>query len=150
MEIREASEADIPTIRELFQEYAAGLGVDLCFQQFDEELAGLPGPYVPPAGRLLVAWEGETPAGCVAFRRLDGSRCELKRLYVRPAFRGRGIQQALIAVRLGRARERGCTIACIHSRPGIPTERNAARLGFALAYHKVVLVRPGPGLAPSP
>lgn len=69
---------------------------------------------------------------------------------VRPAFRGRGIQQALIAVRLRRGLALGCAAASIQSRPGIPTERNAARLGFALVYHKVILVRPGPGLEPSP
>lgn len=69
---------------------------------------------------------------------------------VRRTYRGRGIQQALISARLARARERGCVVACIHSRPGIPTERNAARLGFRLVYHKVALVRPGPGLEPSP
>lgn len=69
---------------------------------------------------------------------------------VRPAYRGRGIQQALIALRLQEARARGCAVVCIHSRPGIATERNAARMGFALVYHKVALVRPGPGLTPSP
>lgn len=69
---------------------------------------------------------------------------------VRKSHRGRGIQQALISARLSRARERGCVVACIHSRPGIPTERNAARLGFALVYHKVALVRPGAGLEASP
>ncbi|MDC0716381.1 GNAT family N-acetyltransferase [Nannocystis bainbridge] len=69
---------------------------------------------------------------------------------VRASHRGRGIQQALIALRLQAAQARGCAVVCIHSRPGIPTERNAARMGFALVYHKVALVRPGPGLEPSP
>lgn len=69
---------------------------------------------------------------------------------VRASHRGRGIQQALIALRLRAAQARGCAVVCIHSRPGIPTERNAARMGFALVYHKVALVRPGPGLVPSP
>ena len=69
---------------------------------------------------------------------------------VRRSHRGRGIQQALISARLRYAREAGCAVVCVHSRPGIPTERNAARLGFALVYHKVALFRPGPGLVASP
>ena len=119
MVIREATAADVPTVRELFREYAAGLGIDLCFQRFDEELAGLPGSYAPPSGRLFVAWDNETPAGCVAFRPLDGPRCELKRLYVRPAFRGRGLGRLLATHALQEAEAAGYGSACLDTLPSM-------------------------------
>lgn len=99
MEIVEAvSPSDIDTARRLFREYQAELGVDLCFQSFEEELAGLPGRYAPPSGRLLLA---VTPApqplilGVVALRRIDDGVCELKRLFVRPEARGTGAGRQL-------------------------------------------------------
>jgi putative acetyltransferase len=79
------SATDLTAARELFLEYAAALGVDLEFQGFEAELAGLPGRYEGPEGRLLLAWVEERVAGCVALRRLSPDVAEMKRLYVRPA-----------------------------------------------------------------
>ena len=96
--------------RRLFQEYAADIRVDLCFQNFTEELASLPGKYAPPEGALLLTKQGDQFAGCVALRRLEDQVCEMKRLYVRPAFRGRRIGRELAIRVLEDARQIGYRI----------------------------------------
>lgn len=97
----------LPAIRELFTEYARAIEVDLCFQGFDRELAELPGRYAPPAGRLLLAREGKRLAGCVALRQICDDTCEMKRLYVRPAFRQQGLGRRLAEKIVHFAREIG-------------------------------------------
>lgn len=96
MRFTQASSADkIDAARELFREYEAWLGLDLCFQNFEKELAELPGAYAPPEGRLLLAFDGEQLAGCVALRKLSDDVCEMKRLFLRPQFHGRGLGRQL-------------------------------------------------------
>jgi putative acetyltransferase len=89
------SPEQVAMIRTLFEEYAAFLAVDLCFQGFTEELNGLPGRYAPPSGALRLAMYDGQAAGCVAIRGLSADSCEMKRLYVRPAYRGMGIGREL-------------------------------------------------------
>ena len=106
-----ASAEHLDLVRDIFQEYADGLGVDLCFQQFDRELAELPGEYAPPRGALLLAEVEGAIAGCCALRPLDTcdvpNAAEMKRLYVRKAFRGFGLGRQLAEAVLDAAREAG-------------------------------------------
>jgi ribosomal protein S18 acetylase RimI-like enzyme len=97
----------MPSIRDARPDEAASLGVDLSFQGFDREVAGLPGAYAPPAGRILLALAGADVAGCGALRPLTPRVCELKRLYVRPGHRGAGLGRALALELVESARSLG-------------------------------------------
>jgi ribosomal protein S18 acetylase RimI-like enzyme len=132
------TEADFDLARALVREYAAGLGIDLCFQSFDEELAHLGEMYGPPLGGLLLArdsggveTEDGEAAGCVALRRLDDGTAEMKRLYVRPAFRGRGVGRLLALALLDAAREIGYARVRLDTLPSMGTAQSLYRsLGF--------------------
>jgi len=110
-----SSAQEFDEVRTIFREYADRLGIDLCFQHFDEELASLPGEYAPPRGALLLARVDGELAGCCALRPLDGSdysnAAEMKRLYVRKAFRGFGLGRQLAEAVLDAARQAG--YACV-------------------------------------
>ncbi|HEX6465687.1 MAG TPA: GNAT family N-acetyltransferase [Terriglobales bacterium] len=140
--VQATSPADVRDTRELLLEYASSLGFSLCFQSFDKELAGLPGEYGPPEGMLLLARMGSIPAGCVALRKLEADTCEMKRLYVRPQFRGTGLGDELThrilqsARTLGYARMRLDTIAT--------TMQAAVRLYRKLGFAEVPPYRENP------
>jgi GNAT superfamily N-acetyltransferase len=105
--IQATTPLQIQAIRDLFREYEAFLQVDLCFQRFEEELASLPGRYAPPQGVLLLASAAGQVAGCVAMRPLNGNVCEMKRLFVRPAYLWQGIGKKLTLTVMERARAAG-------------------------------------------
>ena len=102
----ESAEA-LASVRTLLQEYWDSFGFTPCFQNFGDEIAGLPGAYAPPGGRLALAMVEGQPAGCIALRRLNERRAEVKRLYVRPAFRGPGLGRALLEWVMAEARAAG-------------------------------------------
>ena len=99
--------SEMSMVRILFEEYWKSFGFSPCFQAFDVELAGLPGGYAPPGGRLALAFDDAEPVGCIALRRIDPRRCEAKRLYVKPAWRRRGAGRALLAWVIAEAKAAG-------------------------------------------
>lgn len=124
MEIRPAQfPRDLQVVRGLFREYAEGLGIDLCFQGFEEELAALPGKYAPPGGTVLLAWTGEggekTPVGCVALRPVNGGDSEMKRLYVKSGARGTQLGRRLAERICEEARAAGYTRICLDTLPSM-------------------------------
>lgn len=132
MQICQATTPDnIEAIRTLFQEYADWLRIDLCFQGFAEELAGLPGLYAPPRGRLFLASAEAEPVGCVALRPLDGMVCEMKRLFVRPAYQGRALGRTLAERAITEARTIGYSKMRLDTLPFmLPAIRLYEGLGF--------------------
>ena len=132
----------IAQARELFLEYADSLGFSLCFQSFDQELAGLPGDYGPPDGRLLIAELGGQLAGCVALRRLDQDICEMKRLYLRRQFRGKGLGRALVEAVLGEARSIGYRRMRLDTVE--PIMRDAVSMYRQFGFHEIAPYCPNP------
>lgn len=103
--VKAAQPSEVEQVRTLVLEYAGSLGVDLCFQDFAREMQEFPGEYTPPEGCLLLAMSGEAPAGCVGLRPLGSGVCEMKRLYVRPQYRGQGLGQQLARAIIAEAGE---------------------------------------------
>jgi ribosomal protein S18 acetylase RimI-like enzyme len=130
--VQAASAQEIDAARELFVAYGQSLGFSLCFQSFDQELAGLPGDYAPPRGRLLLARAGDTWAGCVALHPLEGDICEMKRLYVRDEFRGYRLGRRLAEAILAEARQIGYRRMRLDTVPSVMGTAVAMyrRLGF--------------------
>jgi GNAT superfamily N-acetyltransferase len=122
------STTDIQQARELFKEYEASLGISLCFQNFAEELANLPGDYAPPRGRLLLAREFDQLLGCVALRAVGPTTCEMKRLFLRPQYRSRGLGRVLVEAIIEEARKIGYT----HMR----LDTMSDRMGRAIELYK--------------
>ena len=135
------TDADVSLARELFQEYEADTQLDLCFQNFEAELAGLPGAYAPPEGRLLLAYYEGLLAGCVALRKLEDDVCEMKRLYVRPAFRGQAIGRALATRVIDEARTAGYRRMRLDT---LARMRPAIALYESLGFRRIEAYRPNP------
>jgi putative acetyltransferase len=137
-----STERDMEDARKLFREYAAGLGVSLDYQGFEQELAGLPGLYAPPRGRLRLARSDSEAAGCVAFRPLTEDICEMKRLYVRPGFRGGGLGKKLVELIIAQARGAGYCLMRLDTLPSlVPAMQVYESLGFkrCAAYYETPL-----------
>lgn len=126
--------ADLPTVRELFAEYAEGLGIDLTFQDFQTEMVRLPGKYAAPKGRVLLAWKAERPVGCVALRPIDDTRCEMKRLYVRQEARSLQLGRRLAERICEEARSIGYRQICLDT---LPTMNAAIHLYTALGFQPI-------------
>ncbi len=141
-------DADAPKfveiVRALFREYESTLNVNLCFQGFEKELANLPGEYVRPSGRLLLAFESDEAVGCGAFRKLESDICEMKRLFVRPKYQGKTIGSALARALIQEAQAAGYARMRLDT---MPTMQKAIGLYRSLGFQEIAAYRfnPVPG-----
>jgi len=126
--------ADLDLIRRLFREYEKAIGIDLCFQNFESELASLPGDYALPSGCLLLARVDDRPVGCVALRRIDSDTCEMKRLYLRPECRGFGYGRLMAQRTISEAGSRGYTKMRLDT---LPTMTEAIALYESLGFTRI-------------
>jgi putative acetyltransferase len=134
--------AQIAQARELFLEYAQSLGFSLCFQNFDQELANLPGDYAPPDGRLLLAEHGSQLAGCVALHKLSTDTCEMKRLYLRSQFRGQRLGLVLADRIIAEARQIGYRRMRLDTVE--PVMKNAVAMYRKIGFHEIEPYRSNP------
>ena len=129
--IQATEKNQISSVKELFLEYAESLNFKLCFQDFDKELESLPGDYSPPDGRLYIALYENKPVGCIALRKFMDSVCEMKRLYVRPQFRGNNIGKKLVELLIEDARKIGYKKMVLDTVPSMQTAQKLYRsFGF--------------------
>ena len=136
------SPVQIAQARELFLEYAQSLGFSLCFQNFDKELVGLPGDYAPPDGRLLLATYEDQLGGCVALHELAPQICEMKRLYLRPQFRGKGLGSALANQIIAEARQIGYRRMRLDTVE--PVMKHAVAMYRTIGFREIAPYRPNP------
>src|SRR5688572_25685345 len=142
LRVTQAQSADeIAIVRSLMREYQQRLGIDLCFQGFEAELAALPGSYAPPSGRLLFALHEDTPVGCVALQRVSDSRAEMKRLYVPPSARGLGVGRRLVTETLAAAQAIGYSEVVLDT---LPNMVEAQRLYQQFGFREIEPYRPNP------
>ena len=139
--IQADSEEQLSQGRELLREYAASLGFDLHFQEFKKEVAEFPGEYSPPQGRFLLAQEDEKTAGCVALRRISQGICEMKRLYVRPEFRGKALGRKLAEAVIEEARRMGYERMRLDT---VPFMKAAIALYLSLGFKEIKSYRFNP------
>lgn len=131
--IQATTPGQLEQARSLIREYTDGLGIDLSFQELEQELADFPGAYAPPSGCLLLAVDGSEAAGCIGIRELEPGTCEMKRLYIRPAWRGHGLGRRLVEAALEQARAMGYSAMCLDT---LPEMQSAIRLYQSFGFQR--------------